>query len=74
MVPAVVVTLLCCLPTGIVALINAGHVNSKLAAGDVAGAMAASAQAKTWCWISVGVGALFGAVAFIAGLMNGLNM
>jgi hypothetical protein len=36
----------------IVAIIKAASVNSKLAAGDIAGAREASASARTWCWIS----------------------
>lgn len=60
LVPAILVTLCCCLPGGVVAIIYAAQVNSKLNAGDVAGAMAASNNAKTWCWISAIVGILLG--------------
>ena len=45
---AILVTLLCFLPTGIVAIVFATQVNNKLAAGDVAGAMEASGRAKMW--------------------------
>ena len=44
------------MPGGIVAIVYASQVNSKLVAGDVAGAQAASNAARTWCWISFGVG------------------
>jgi hypothetical protein len=60
LVPAILVTLCCCLPGGVVAIIYAAQVNSKLVAGDVAGAMAASSNAKTWCWISAALGILLG--------------
>jgi len=49
--PAVLVTLCCCLPIGIVAIIFAARVNGKLAAGDVVGAKSASETARTLCWI-----------------------
>jgi hypothetical protein len=56
LIPAVLVTLCCCLPGGIVAIVYAAQVNSKAAAGDVAGAMEASRKAKLWTWISAGAG------------------
>jgi len=43
---------LCCLPFGIVAIVYAAQVNSKIAGGDIQGAMSASRNAKTWCWVS----------------------
>jgi hypothetical protein len=51
--PAILVTLFCCLPFGIPAIVFAAQVNTKLAAGNVAGAMESSRKAKMWCWISV---------------------
>jgi hypothetical protein len=53
---AILSTVLCCLPTGIPAIIYASQVNTKLALGDLAGAKAASNNAKMWCWISFGLG------------------
>ena len=38
MVKAILVTIFCCLPLGIVAIIKASEVNGKLAAGDIEGA------------------------------------
>ena len=58
LVPAVLTAFCCCLPLGVVAIIYAAQVNSKLAAGDVAGAEAASKNAKMWSWIALGAGAL----------------
>src|SRR5262245_21143379 len=49
---ASLVTLFCCLIPGIVAIVNAAQVNSKLVAGDYEGAQRASDLAKVWCWIS----------------------
>ena len=58
LVPAILATLFCCLPTGIVAIIMAAQVNSKLAQGDVAGAKQSAKNAKTWTFVSVGLGLL----------------
>jgi hypothetical protein len=52
------VTVFCCLPTGIAAIIYAAQVNTRLQAGDVAGAQQASKNAKMWVLISVGAGLL----------------
>jgi hypothetical protein len=46
--PAILSTLFCCLPFGIVAIIYAAQVDSKVAAGDYAGALDSSNRAKTW--------------------------
>ena len=67
--PAILVTLLCCLPFGIVAIVFAAQVNGKLQAGDYEGALRASNNAKTWCWVSFGAGlviVLFGIISAIA--------
>ncbi|HXM46253.1 MAG TPA: TIR domain-containing protein [Pyrinomonadaceae bacterium] len=48
-----VVALFCCWPLAIVSIINAAQVNQKVAAGDFAGAMAASKKAKTWAIVAV---------------------
>ena len=53
---AILATVLCCLPTGIAAIVYAAQVNGKLQAGDLAGAETASKNAKMWCWISFGLG------------------
>lgn len=53
---AILSTVFCCIPAGIVAIIYAAQVNGKLQIGDLAGAKAASDNAKMWSWISFGVG------------------
>lgn len=58
LVQSILVTLCCCLPFGIVAIIYAAQVNTKLGAGDIAGATAASRSARLWCWISLACGLL----------------
>jgi hypothetical protein len=49
---SIAVTLLCCLPLGLVAIYYAAQVNSKLAAGNIPGAQQASGSARMWCWIA----------------------
>jgi interferon-induced transmembrane protein/uncharacterized protein DUF4339 len=56
MIPAILTTLFCCTPLGIPAIYYSIRVNSKLNAGDVEGARAASANARLWCWICVVAG------------------
>ena len=56
LVQAILVTVLCCLPCGIVAIVYAAQVNGKITSGDIAGAMNSSQKAKMWSWISFGLG------------------
>ncbi len=56
--PAILTTLFCCLPFGIVSIVYAAQVNGKLVAGDRAGALQSSQNAKTWAWLSFGFGIL----------------
>lgn len=57
---AILATLCCCLPTGIVAIVFAAQVDSKAAAGDYAGAREASQKAAFWSWVSLGLGVVGG--------------
>ena len=73
---AILSTVLCCLPTGIPAIVYAAQVNGKLQLGDIAGAQAASKNAKMWCWISFGLGLAFCFIYGIivaAGIMRHMN-
>ena len=56
LVPAILVTVACCLPMGVVSIVFASQVNSAWAVGDVAGAMEASRKAKFWAWMAFGFG------------------
>jgi hypothetical protein len=70
LVQAILITIFCCLPFGIVAIVYAAQVNGKAAMGDLAGATQSSNLAKMWCWIGFGVGLLIDVVvAIIYGLM-----
>ena len=56
LIPAILVTILCCMPTGIVSIVYAAQVNGKIQAGDIDGAIRTSKAAKTWAWVSFGLG------------------
>lgn len=69
---AIITTILCCLPTGIVSIVYATQVNSKFNIGDYEGAERASKNAKTWWIVSAVLGLLvyviyFGVVIFVLG-------
>lgn len=53
---AILSTIFCCLPLGIVSIVFAAQVNSKWQMGDIDGAMNSSKNAKTWAWVTFGVG------------------
>ncbi len=56
LVQAILVTIFCCLPVGVVSIVYAAQVNGKAAAGDIEGARRDSKSAKTWAWVSFGLG------------------
>lgn len=55
---AIAMTLLCCLPTGIVAIIYSSQVNDKFHYGDITGAQRASDRAQIWIILSFVLGLL----------------
>jgi len=76
LVQAILVTIFCCLPFGVVAIVYAAQVDSKLAARDYIGAQSDSETARKWCWaaflcsaipillwlVLMGIGLLAGAI------------
>jgi Interferon-induced transmembrane protein len=56
LVQAILVTLCCCLPFGIVAIVHAAKVNGFLASGNYEQAVRASDEAKKWCAIALVLG------------------
>jgi hypothetical protein len=69
LVPAII-SLFCCWPLAIVAIIFAAQVNGKVAAGDIAGAMDASKKAKLFSYISIGLGLGLGIIYAIMMLLG----
>jgi predicted secreted protein len=48
LIESILVTIFCCLPLGIVGIVNAAQVNTKFDLGDYEGALKASKEAKKW--------------------------
>lgn len=69
---SILVTLFCCLPFGIPAIVFAAQVNGKVASGDIAGATLASQRAKMWSWISFGIGLTWVVIYAIIGIIGTL--
>ncbi len=77
---AILTTLFCCLPLGIVSIVYASQVDGKRAAGDIQGAREASRKAGLWALLSaLGLPlmfalwfAFFGGLAILGGL-SGVN-
>jgi uncharacterized membrane protein len=61
---AIISTILCCLPAGIVSIIYSTKVNSLYEDGKYDEAMGASRNAKTWGIVSVAI-ALFGWIIYV---------
>ena len=53
---AILTTIFCCLPFGIVSIVYAARVNGLVAEGKIDSARQASDKAKMWAWISFGIG------------------
>lgn len=51
---SIVVTILCCWPFGIPAIVYAAKVDGLVSRGQYAEAQEASKNAKMWCWVSFG--------------------
>ena len=74
---AILSTLFCCLPAGIVSIVYAAQVNGKLAAGDVAGARESADKAKKWAiWSAIAavvVGVLYVILIMAVGGLGALS-
>ena len=66
-----VISIFCCWPLAIPAIINATQVQSKWAMGDQAGAVAAAAQARKWAMIAI-IGGVVATVLFVICYFGGL--
>jgi hypothetical protein len=71
---AILAAVLCCLPTGIAAIVYASQVESKWYRGDQAGARRSAELARTWTWVSVAVGVLTVLVFWVLPIaLSGVN-
>lgn len=74
LVESILATLFCCLPLGIVGIVNAAKVESCFSAGDIQGANNYSDKAKKWTtysfWIGLVFGILYFLITFIADFMG----
>ena len=64
LIPAIL-SLFCCWPLSIVAIIFAAQVNGKVASGDIQGAMDASKKAKLFSFIAIGLGLVMGLIYLV---------
>jgi hypothetical protein len=68
---AIICTIVCFMPFGVVAIIKASQVSSRWAQGDLDGACRASRAAKVWCLLALGVWLasllLFGSIGLMGG-------
>ncbi len=61
---AVLITVFCCPPCGVMGIIYSTQANTKYALGDLAGARAAAKKAGLWCWISLMACLIFQLISF----------
>ena len=77
LVQAILVTIFCCWPFGIPAIVFAAQVNGKLGKGDYNGALESSRKAKMWSWIAFGAGLavilIYIIILVISGGLSALN-
>ena len=74
LVQSILVTLLCCVPFGIVAIINAADVEKFWNRGEYGKAKEKAETAKKWCLASLICGLVVCVLAFIGGLAEGLML
>lgn len=69
LVYAILTTLFCCLPFGIVGIVKASQVSAKYQAGDYEGSVQASADAKKWSQIALICGIVWFVIYFLISLL-----
>jgi hypothetical protein len=72
LVPAII-SIFCCWPLAIPAIIFATQVNGKVQAGDIAGAQESSKKAKMFSFIAIGLG-LVGILIYVIMLVLGVGL
>ena len=74
LVEAILVTLLCCLPFGVVGIIYAAQVNTKQQAGDMEGAEKSRREAAKWIKIGFWVGIAWIILIFLFYFVLGITL
>lgn len=69
---AILVTLFCCLPFGIIAIVNASKVSGLAAAGKINEAMEASNNAKKWALIGLILGFVINVLVFLVNVAGAI--
>ena len=69
LVPAII-SVICCWPLAIPAIIFAAQVNGKVASGDMAGALEASKKAKMFSFIAIGLGLVGGLIYLLLAVLG----
>lgn len=69
---AILSTILCCLPTGIVAIVYAAKVDSLWFSDRKDEAIDAARKARTWTYVSLGLGVVSGIIGFFMGFFSAL--
>jgi Interferon-induced transmembrane protein len=67
---AIVITVLCCLPFGIVGIVYAAQVNPKALTGDLSGARESARKAKLWSLWGLGLGLVVYGLYFLLAMLS----
>lgn len=70
MLESILMTILCCLPFGIVGIIHASRVDSRYNLGDIDGSYESSQEAKKWLRYGLLIGVIIYSIYFIAMLIT----
>ena len=65
LVPSILVTIFCCLPFGIPAIVFSATAKGKLESGDYAGAQRDAEKAKNWCVASFVTGIILVLISLV---------
>lgn len=73
LVESILVTIFCCLPFGIVGIVNAANVNGRHGAGDIEGAQRASDEARKWMRWGFIIGLVANVLSFLWVILAGIG-
>jgi hypothetical protein len=70
---AILTTIFCCLPAGVVSIVFAAQVDGKWRSGDYQGAYSSAKNAKTWAIVSAVLGVISILVFGLIGVLGALS-